>query len=632
MEALQKAYEARSTKINKIEKVKELKTPKESFEKLEYYAQNGYDSIPDEDKSFFLKCFGIYDRPATPKQFMIRVRIPGGHMNNEQTVAIGELARDFGMDYIDITTRAQVELRYLNIEDIPNIMKKLKDVGISTFQTAVDNFRNIVNDPLDALGFDNILPSQDLLLRLQSTFLENWEWVGMLPRKFNTSISGSLSNRCNVYGHDCCFVLAQKDGVYGYNLYIGGKVGVLASSANIFLKNEEEVFKAYESLIKLFREYGFRDNRNKNRLHFLIESVGMQIFADAIREKAGIDFLRAGETLTQLDNSDADQGKIALRDKTFGIHVVIPSGVFSGSSLLDAAKLSKEHGNGDIRLDIGQSLYIMGVKDVEAVLEDKLFETYKSVNTPYFNNIIACAGIEHCPFGVIPNKPDAIEMAEYLSDNVPLDENSRIRMYWSACVKGCGIHSLADIGFEGCKAKINGENVYGVNILVGGQISGQSEEGYSVLKSVPLKYAKYYIESLASEYKRLKLDGESFEKFNKRVLQQYSRSCVGFMMVLLAYLKYKKIDVDFGFRVDSKCGKNENYEIFDIGSHLYYALFKELAYEHVQDFKPYKSTVLKKIEYSDENLSQLLEKMIIADSNVQVFSELMDTIKMPIEL
>ena len=627
MEVLKKAYESRGKKINKIENIKEIKTPRESFEQLEYYAQNGYDSIPDEDKAFFLKCFGIFDRPATPKQFMIRVRVPGGHMTNAQAVAIGEVARDFGQDYIDITTRAQVELRYINIEDIPTIMKKLKEVGISTFQTGVDNFRNIVNDPLDGLGFDNILPSQDLLLRLQRSFLENWEWISMLPRKFNTSISGSLSNRCNVYGHDCCFVLAQKDGIYGYNLYLGGKVGVIASSANIFLRDEDEALKAFEALILLFKEFGFRDNRNKNRLHFLIESVGMEAFSAAIREKAGVNFASAGETLTQLDNSDADQGKVALRDKTFAVHVVVPSGIFEGSALLEAASLSKEYGSGEVRFDIGQSLYIMGVKEVGTLLEQKFFEIYKSVNTPYFNNIIACAGTEHCPFGVIPNKPDAIEMAQYLSDKVELDANSRIRMYWSACVKGCGIHALGDIGFEGCKAKIDGETVYGVHILLGGKISGHSEEAHSVLKSIPLKHAKYYIESLAIEYKRMKFDGESFEKFHDRVLSQYSRSAIGFMMVLLAYLRKKEIDVNFGFKTNVTCGRNEDFEIFDIGAQLYYALFNEVPYQNVKSFKPYKSGTLSKIEHEDEKLAQLLKQMLKEESPAEAFSELLELIK-----
>ncbi|MEA1916145.1 MAG: ferredoxin--nitrite reductase [Campylobacterota bacterium] len=625
MQKLQQAFDERSKKQNKIEKIKELHSPKESYEKLNFFAQNGYSSIPAEDKSYFLKCFGIYDRPATPEKFMIRVRVPGGHLNAKQAKVIGELAKEFGNDYIDITTRAQIELRYINIEDIPKILKSLNDIGVSTFQTGVDNFRNIVNDPLDGDGFDNILPSQNLLLKLQSQFLENYEWISTLPRKFNTSISGSLVNRCNVYGHDCCFILAQKDGVYGYNMFLGGKVGVIASNADIFLKDENEVILAYEAITRVFKKYGFRDNRNKNRIHFLIESVGMDVITTAIKDEASKEFATAGETLTTLDNPDADHGKIALRDGSYALHVVVPSGVFTGSALIRVANLANEYGNSEVRFDVSQSIYIMGVKEVDKVLKDELFYEYKSVNTPYYNNIIACAGTEHCPFGVIPNKPDAIEMAEYLSKNVPLDENSRLRMYWSACVKGCGLHSLGDIGFEGCKAKLDGENVYGVHILVGGKISGHSEEAHSVLKSIPLKHSKYYVESLAREYKKLKLKGESFEKFNERILANYSPSAIGFMMVLLAYLKQNKIDIDFGFKKDVMCGKNENFEIFDIGVHLYYALFEKEPYEVVENFAP--NSELGEFTCSDEKLQKLLHVMISKESRVVVFSEIVNILK-----
>ncbi len=131
MNILIEAKESRNKKLNKIEKIKESKDPFIVWEKLEYYAQNGFDSIPDEDKSYFLKCFGIYYREKTPKQFMLKLRIPAGYLTSEQTKVIGECAKEFGEDYIDFTTRSQCELRYLNIEDIPTILKRLDEVNHS---------------------------------------------------------------------------------------------------------------------------------------------------------------------------------------------------------------------------------------------------------------------------------------------------------------------------------------------------------------------------------------------------------------------------------------------------------------------------------------------------------------------
>jgi ferredoxin-nitrite reductase len=628
MHSLQKAYEARSKKLNKIEQIKELKNPQEAFDKLEEYAKNGYASIPDEDKKYFLKCFGIYDRVATPEKFMIKLRIAGGYLNAAQARVIGESALLYGQDYIDLTTRAQCELRYLDIKDIPTILKKLKDVGVDSYQTGVDNFRNIMTDPLDSLGFDNVLTSYNLLLKLQKTFLYSPEWISALPRKFNTSITGSLSNRCNVFGHDCCFVLAQKNGSYGYNMYLGGKVGKIAKSANIFLANEDEVVKAFESITDIFKRFGFRDNRNKNRLHFLVDAVGMDEISSAIRKNAGIDFASAGETMTKLDFNDPEQGKVQLRDGSFGVHVVVPSGVFSGSDLIEVAKLSETYGNKEIRFDMEQSLYILGVKDVSALLKEKFFKKYKSVNSPYFNHLIACAGTKHCPFGVIENKNDAINMSTYLDKKVPL-EKGRVRMYWSACVKGCGIHGLGDIGFEGCKTKVNGEAVGGVNISLGGELVSEGVEGYTVLKSAPLEFAPFYVESLMLEYKKHKNTDENFEQFHTRILKQYTPASIGFMMKLGAYLRAKNINVDFGFSEKTLTGKNEEFEIFEIGRRLYYALCKKEAYSAYERF----TNVLKNEKYEDirslvpnidENIALMLENILATrdQDRALVFSEL----------
>ncbi len=629
MSVLQRAFDARNKKQNKIEKTKLLKSPKEAFALLEHYAREGYDAIAQEDLSYFLKCFGIFDRPATPKQFMIRVRIPGGQLTNAQALALGAVARDFGKDYIDITTRMQVELRYIRIEDIPTIFTRLEAVGISSYQTGVDNFRNILNDPLDGMAYDNILPSQSLLLKLQAMFLHNYEWISVLPRKFNTGITGSLANRSNVFGQDCALVLAQKEGRFGYNLYLGGKVGQIAKSADIFLHDEHEVIALYAALTALFRDFGFRDNRNKNRLYFLIEAVGMEALREAICAHAKIAFTRAGETLTQMDNNDPDQGRVALKDGTFALHAVVPSGIFSGTALLQAAALAAEYGNGEIRFDVEQSLYLMGIAQerLESILQEPFFQTYKSVHSPYFNHLVACAGTEHCPFGVIPNKSDAIEMATYLTQAVPLEEG-RIRMYWSACVKGCGIHGVGDIGFEGCKAKENGETVHGVHISIGGKLTAEGEEGHTVMKSVPLIRAKYYVAALVGEYRRLKKSQESFEKFHDRVLTQYTRAYIGFMMKLLAYIRFKNIALEIGFTTKVGTGKIEEFEILDLGRHLYYQLLGKEPYSSYTYFAPTLKERLKKpheLDFSiDENLSEVIYKMIHpnVEERAEVFSEL----------
>jgi ferredoxin-nitrite reductase len=417
--------------------------------------------------------------------------------------------------------------------------------------------------------------------------------------------------------------------MFGYNMYLGGRVGVIAKSANIFLKDEDEVLAAFSSITELFKRYGFRDNRNKNRLHFLVEAVGMSEMAKAIRENAGIDFAKAGETMTKMDYVEPDHGKIQLRDGTIGVHVVVPSGIFTGSAMVKAGELAEKYGNSELRFDMEQSFYIIGVKDVPALLSEDFFKEYKNINTPYFNHLIACAGTEHCPFGVIENKNDAISMAQYLSDNVAL-ESGRVRMYWSACVKGCGIHGLGDIGFEGCKAKVDGVNGSGVHILLGGKLTGESQEGHTVIKSAPLEYAKYYVESLMLEYKKLRKEGEVFELFYDRVLKSYTHAKIGFTMMFQAYLRAKNIEIDLGFETKVITGKNEEFEVFEFGRKLYYQLSKKEAYSAYERFtnvnkREKLEDIRKLVPNIDENIATMLDLILHTDESRRavVFSEIM---------
>ena len=278
-------------------------------------------------------------------------------------------------------------------------------------------------------------------------------------------------------------------------------------------------------------------------------------------------------------------------------------------------------------MSVEQNLYILGVKDVNTFLEDTFFQKYKNVNSPYFNNLIACAGKEHCSFGVIENKRDAIAMSEYLTKRVPL-ESGKIRMYWSACVKGCGTHEIADIGFEGCKAKVDGKTEDGVHITLGGKVVSEGLNGFTVIKSAPLRFAHFYIESLVLEYKKLKKKNESFELFSDRVLLLLSPAYIGFYMKLQAYLRAKKIELSLNINAVSKTGKNEEFEIFELGRKIYYQLTKQEPYEAQSRFtNENKREILvplkKLLPEIDENLSELLSKMLEQEkSRAVVFTEL----------
>ncbi|MCH9814452.1 MAG: ferredoxin--nitrite reductase [Epsilonproteobacteria bacterium] len=556
MQKIEEISKRRNAKVNKIEKIKSNRTIDEAMVVLKSYAKSGYDSIEKDDKAVFFKYFGLFDKEKSngKNHFMLRVRIPGGQITAEQAIKVGEVAKVYGNNYMDITTRMQLELRYLKIEDVPTVLEELASVGITTYQTGIDNFRNIVTDPLDGLSFDNVLTAMPLVKKMQEVFLQKSEWIGTLPRKFNTAITGNYANRCNIFSHDCSFVLAEKAGVLGFNVYLGGRVGVIAKNANVFL-SEDEVVPFFAALIEIFKEYGFRDNRNKNRLHFFIQEVGMSTLIDAIKVRSGLTLKSSGEQLVSLEHFDAKYGKVKLKDETYALHVVVPAGIFDGEALKEAGQIAQKYGQA-LRFSIDQNLYITGIKeeDLDEVLAQPLFSNYKNVNTPFYNHMISCAGSDTCSFGVIRGKVDALEMSEYLSQNIDL-EDAKIRIYWSACVKGCGIHELGDIGLLGCKAKHEGETVPGVDIMLGGKLLGGSQDAKRVLKSVPLHFAKYYVEELVLLYKEFKKQNESFEKFYERVLEHYAPDAIGFLMQYnyLVAKKFQKPDQKITLSQMPKC-------------------------------------------------------------------------------
>jgi len=173
-----------------------------------------------------------------------------------------------------------------------------------------------------------------------------------------------------------------------------------------------------------------------------------------------------------------------------------------------------------------------------------------------------------------------------------------------------------------------------VHILVGGKLTGEGEEGCSVMNSVPLRYAHFYVESLVREYRRLKRPGESFALFHDRILTRYSRAALGFVMRVQAYLRQKNINITFGLDPNSKTEKNEEFELFDMGMYLYYQLTGHMPYKSVKHFVPLLKEVvlpLTKIDPTiEKNLAAAVYKMVHHKENerAKVFTELHDLISL----
>jgi len=579
IEVLKDKFQARSKKINKIEKIKETKTPIEALDAL----KNG--EVSDDDRAFFLKSFGCFYKKDTD-DYMIRLRVKDGRLSPAQAKAVGEIAKEYGDDYIDLTTRAQIELRYINEYDLYSVLQKLEDVGVSSYQTGVDNFRGIVVDPFAGESLSSLIDERALRAKIEELFFKKDEEISTLPRKFNIALCGNIKNSSNIYGQDLGFALAKRDGEYGFRVFMGGRVGVIAKDSNIFV-NEDEALILFKGVKELFKEYGFRDNRNKNRFYFLLQEVGLKNFIAALEEYCDYKFKRGGEVLTQTKVETTL--KESLKSGKFAYKFIVPAGIFSGSDLIEASKIATKY-NGFIALTYDQNFYIVGAND--EILEESLYKKYAP--STFVNNMVACAGTKTCSFAVIKNKEDAIELAKKLEELVPLD--GEIKFHWSGCVKGCGIHGLGDFGFVGAKVKVDGKTVEGVDIYLGGN---SAKEGKKILKA-PLSNLINFIKPIVEFYKEHKKEGESFEEFLKR--SSFSIWAYAFIM------KLNSIGFNFVPNNKSDANKIEPFEIKEIANQISYKITKQHSLDNI--FTPLKVKSLKEQGFK-EPIHKIIDNMLI---------------------
>jgi len=518
VEALLRHYVTeKPERVNKFEVVKKELHPfdDEFRRRMERYFEEGdWESIPEDDRDIRFKWYGVFYRKATPGYWMIRIRVPNGRLTYEQAKVISHLSEKFCRGEVEITSRQQIQIRWIELKNVPEILNALQSVGLSTLQTGMDNIRNVTGDPLTGLAEDSLIDTLRLTKDITSVFLGKKEYADM-PRKFNVAVLGSQTDTINAMYNDICLYLARKDGKLGFNLYLGGKIGsggpVKAVDMNLFVEPYEAP-DLCRCIFDIYSTFGNREDRTRNRLFFLVQEWGVDRFREEIEQRMYRSLPEKGEDL--VEKWGEREGVVNLRNGTFAVLAVVPAGKIKAEDLRGFAELSRKYGSRELRLTVYQNLYVPNVpeENLDHILNHELFQRYPTVSSPFMTHLIACAGSDTCGFGVIPNKSDAVRVAEHLSRNLKLD--IPLRTHWSACAKGCGQHGSGDLGFVGTKTKINGEAVLAVDIFAGGSTT---REGFKVVQGLPLDRAEEAAEALVKFYLDNRQEGESFADFAHRV-------------------------------------------------------------------------------------------------------------------
>ncbi len=459
-------------------------------EDLPRIIERGYESLTVEQKHL-LKWVGVFFREPTPGRFMMRLRMPNGFTNSQQLRAIADVSRQLGDNVVDITTRQQIELRGVAIENIPGIWEKLRSVHLHSLQTGMDNVRNINGCPLAGLNRDELLDASPVVFELDRIIVGqdgNPEFTN-LPRKFNVTVTGCPDNCTHNESQDIAFVPARVGERIGFNILVGGKMGsggfTPASALNVFVEAHAAAGVAAE-LIRIYRDHGPRDTRAKCRLAFLIEEWGIARLREELVARLGRELKTAGDDMRRPGQADHLGITPQKQPELVAVGLCVPTGRIHPDQIEELAHLSDDYGNGQVRCTTGQNVILANIPGhrVDALLREPLLRQFSPTPSPFFRKLVACTGADYCNLALIETKRRAMELSNALDQRLGRDF-APMTIHWSGCPAGCGNHQTADIGLRGCQASIAGKTVEAVAVYVGGRSGPNAEAGEQILDTVP---------------------------------------------------------------------------------------------------------------------------------------------------
>ena len=502
------AAERDGTTLNKFEKFKAEKDGLAIKDELDHFAQIGWEAMDKTDLEHRLKWVGVFYRPVTPGKFMMRLRVPNGILSSEQMRVLGEIVQRYGDDgNADITTRQNLQLRGIRIEDIPDIFQRLKSVGMTSVQSGMDNVRNITGSPMAGLDADELIDTRELVQKVQDMITNygqgNYQFSN-LPRKFNIAIEGGRDNSVHAEINDIAFVPAYKEGELGFNVVVGGFFSAKRCEAaipmNVWVRPNQEVVDLCRGILEVYRDNGLRANRQKSRLMWLIDEWGIEEFRTRVANQLGYPLATAAEK-DAIDWEKRDHlGVFPQKQEGLSyIGLCVPVGRLFADDMFDLARIAEVYGSGELRLTVEQNVIIPNIADenMATLLTEPLLAKFTPNPTPLQRALVSCTGAQFCNFALIETKNKAVDLIRQLDAELNIPRG--VRIHWTGCPNSCGQPQVADIGLMGTKARKDGKTVEGVDLYMGGKVGKDAHLGSCVQKGIPCEDLKSVLTSILIE-------------------------------------------------------------------------------------------------------------------------------------
>ncbi len=493
---------------NKFEKFKAEKDGLAVKAELEHFARIGWEAMDETDRDHRLKWMGVFFRQSTPGKFMMRLRLPNGVITSEQLRVLAEVIQRYGEDGVgDITTRQNIQLRGIRIEDIPHIFRQLESVGLTSIQSGMDNVRNITGSPVAGIDADELFDTRDLCNAVQDLITNKGQGnptFSNLPRKFNIAIAGCRDNSVHAEINDIAFIPAYKDGTFGFNILVGGFFSAKRCEAAIPLNawtTPEDVVAICEAILLVYRDHGLRANRQKARLMWLIDEWGLEKFRAEVELRLGATLPIAAPKDEILWDKRDHLGVYPQKQPGLNyVGLLIPVGRIYAQDMFDLARLAEVYGSGELRLTVEQNVIIPDVPDahISPLLAEPLLQKFSVNPTALERALVSCTGNQFCNFALIDTKNRALQFVRELEAEVECSQP--VRIHWTGCPNSCGQPQVADIGLMGTKVRKNGQTVEGVDIYMGGTVGKDAHLGSCVMKSIPCEDLKPILRDLLIQH------------------------------------------------------------------------------------------------------------------------------------
>ncbi len=511
--------EVKETKAQKAERLKREKNPWAAFDEVRAFAREGRSSVVPDWAATYFKWWGIYTQGdgvgvtggkggegVTSDYFMMRIGIPNGIVSSSQIRAIAGLTRKYARNLADITVRQNIQLHWLTIESLPEIVDALDAIGMSPKGACGDVVRNVTGCPLAGVAADELIDAAPIAIEISDLLKANPEFYN-LPRKFKICATGCPSWCSYPEINDIGFTAVKHNGQVGFSLRVGGGLSNephLAVRLDAFVLPDQAV-RVARAVAEIFRDQqGLRESRDRARLKYLFMKEGWTSERFLAELQSRLDFKLLPGVPEQVP---AD----ILRDHT-GIHPQRQAGLcyvgasvlrgrLTGEQLEAAADLAERFGSGALRATVSQNLIFIDIpkaKTAELALE--LNKIGLQVDgSQFWRGAVACTGTEFCKLAITETKGFTRWLVDELEERLP-QFDQQLKLHVTGCPNGCGQHWIADIGLEGKKIKHDGKLTDAYYFCLGGAVGQDAAISRPVGYRCPAPLIPEAIERLLRHY------------------------------------------------------------------------------------------------------------------------------------